>query len=694
MPFFFVSDLIGTVIGLILGVLFFVMPGFVFGWWLDLLGFRSQPPRAKLILCVPFSLAVMPIFLYLFLRIFTIEVVWLVLSSLWLAAVVAIRKSDFRKLVGSLPRPAIFATICWALLAGCTLLDIKIGNRVYFSWVSYDLCLRTQVTSALARARSLPITNMMCFPGHPVPFRYHYFAFLIPSFIERLGFGHVSAFCALLASIIWYGVAVLATIAAFARFFFAPTSSYRTTIRAWCLLLVMGPHILVVAFITLYRWRHGAPRLFVLYEAQQWNHAAQVTGWVASGLWVPNHVAALVTCLVGCLLLWHLRTARGWRSLAGIGACAAAFASSAGLSVFVTMIFAAFLVLLTIYILGRNPQVTLNSIAIGALALLMALPFLLELRSVQNGTGAGGRLLGLEVRRFVPLVSFLTQHGWTSPSVLNAADLLALPVNYLAGFGLFLVSGIVWWQCRRRGLLRFSSQDKLSIAFLCFSLLLCTFIRSFPTNDFGWRGLLPVQFILLFWSAELIERYRNSSIRASLRFLIGTMLTLGVLGVATTLLDVLMLRSYTMLVDSGSAMPYNIAFDERTGERHGALREAYAWIRKNSAPDAVIEQNPNVEQTLALGLYSERQAVLFGPPGAIFGGDQAELERTFQETSLLFIGADSNTKNFLCDRYRLNYIIVQEQDPVWQNPWSYVWTDTPVFSSRLVRVFQCRGGQR
>jgi hypothetical protein len=38
----------------------------------------------------------------------------------------------------------------------------------------------------------------------------------------------------------------------------------------------------------------------------EWWNPEQVTAWFTAALWVPHHVAALIACLMGFLLLWVL----------------------------------------------------------------------------------------------------------------------------------------------------------------------------------------------------------------------------------------------------------------------------------------------------------------------------------------------------------------------------------------------------
>jgi hypothetical protein len=75
----------------------------------------------------------------------------------------------------------------WSLFAILSLIDIQLGNRLYFSVASYDLISRVSITGAITRT-GVPPTNPGYFPGKTVPLTFlYYFWYILGSLIDQIG---------------------------------------------------------------------------------------------------------------------------------------------------------------------------------------------------------------------------------------------------------------------------------------------------------------------------------------------------------------------------------------------------------------------------------------------------------------------------------------------------------------------------
>ena len=149
----------------------------------------------------------------------------------------------------------------------------------------------------------------------------------------------------------------------------------------------------------------------------EWWNDAQITSWVASLLWVPHHVAALIACFVAFLLLRHQadihrRWATGPVIVAGM-----AFASAAGMSVYVTFTFVVAVALWLLALITRKGWLEVAMfVGAGAVALLWALSYLLGLR----GPAGGAAFVEFAVRPFPLGIDFAQQIGIQPPDAIRS----------------------------------------------------------------------------------------------------------------------------------------------------------------------------------------------------------------------------------------------------------------------------------
>ena len=136
------------------------------------------------------------------------------------------------------------------------------------------------------------------------------------------------------------------------------------------LLCVTGLDILPILYL-------GLVQRSWLADMEWWNES-QITSWIGSLLWVPHHVAALIACFVAFLLLRHQADANRRWATAPVIVAGMAFASAAGMSVYVTFTFVVAVALWLLVLIARKDWLeTAMFVSAGAVALLWALSYLI-----------------------------------------------------------------------------------------------------------------------------------------------------------------------------------------------------------------------------------------------------------------------------------------------------------------------------
>jgi hypothetical protein len=407
-------------------------------------------------------------------------------------------------------------------------------------------------------------------------------------------------------------------------------------------------------------------------EAWSWG-GDQVTSWADALLWVPHHVGAVVAGLTGFLLIWHAARSGGtWRrkivhaTLAGV-----AFATSSGCSVYVALVLAAALAawtLLTV-ILRWYDHTALLAIA-GVAAIVFALPNLLRLQHANTG---GGEFLALGLWRPAYSETLIRLFHVQSGFGMWAIRLLLLGLTYGVEFGFFFLVGIhkgrQLWAAPK-----LLPRDAASLIIGGTALLLCTFVRSatISNNDFGWRGFMLLQFVLLLWATGILDAPRPRRL--------GMAYMLLAVGLAGTVYQFTRLRAYTVLEDA----------DVFEGHRTYALRNVYRQLDALLPTDAIVQSNPDLAVDYWWGLYSHRQAASTGVDCTVtMGGDlqvcRAALPRLRQLFGALTI--DRERARAIARSYNLDAVVVSNADPVWKNPAAWIYTSRPAVELPEARAF-------
>jgi len=698
------SDLIGTSEALLVFPLIVFVPGYVLGWLLDILAFRRRTLLTRVTLAVPVSIGVCPIVTYLLWR-FLPFAVWVFYGACGVAFVVLL----FRERREFFSRTALSAFcrrghICfaivgaWAVVATLALVDLQAGHRLYFPTVTYDYALRSAFTAAICRT-GVPPHNPYFFAGGFFPLRYHYFWFVLCAVVEKLTGPSVSPRLAMIAGTVWCGVGLIALVPLYLRFF-QGKGKVDIDRRSWIGIALLGVTGLDLVPVLFTEW---VTHRF-LASIEWWNDP--VTAWLHAVMWVPHHIAGLIACVMGFLVMWDGTRLPGRRQRMAAGATAGAmFASALGLTIYVTLVFAVFLfVWMTMEFLRSHRSQARLILSSGVFALVLAAPYLTELLPRgSSGVAANGPLLQFAIRpfRFVDLLFGLA--GGPRTNLVNA---VLLPVNYSLELGFFVIAGVV--QCaamwRKRRLL---TDDRLcGFTMAAVSLAICSFIRSgvIANNDLGWRGILVAQFVLLIWGAELLNDgllSSNPAARAGRGFhiLTGKRRALAaaalVLGAAGSVYELVKVRFFPLASDMGAAGTIRwLSPDTNLGARTFALRQLYEGLKQRTPAGSVFQHNPNTDpEDLFHGLYADRQLAAESPTcGVEFGGNAALCRNMIGDIDALFgneARIDFTRVDEICGRLSINVLVVKDTDPVWRDRESWVWQREPMLENDYARAFEC-----
>jgi len=717
---FMLWDLVRTSEAVVLFPLVVLVPGYVLGWLLNILLFRQRMLLTRFAIAVPLSIGICPIISYTLWRI-AVPALWVFYAACALVfAFVLVRegRQTFSRAAvhGSLKRglPYLFILGAWAIIATLALIDLQIGDRLYFPTVTYDYALRTSFTSAITRT-GVPPHNPYFFAGQFFNLKYHYLWFVLCSVVQQMAGTGVSPRQAMLAGTVWCGIGLILIVALYMRFF---QSKQAADIDRRALI---GIGLLAVTGLDIFPVLIGERLMRLFLPSIEWWNIDTVMAWVHAVTWLPHHVAGLIACLIGFLVLWD-RTRLPSTRRGRIPAAAAAglmFASAAGLSVYVTLVFAVFLTIWTGIVLLRRQRDTAGLILLSAVAgVMFSMPWFLDLFAKTPGStqavGAAPSTFPFQfaVRRLSMLDAILgvPDSGWRA----DTANLLLLPVNYLMEMGFFLIAGVI--QCKRMWRDRGNLTDEHLCGFTMAAtgIVICTFFRSsvISNNDLGWRGILVAQFVLLLWGADLLadgllspqharvghaaDRSREWNLSSRRRRFIAAILMFGVAG---SVYEVAKVRFFPLVSDTTStALLRWISPDRNLGARTFALRQLYDELKRQTPANAVFQSNPDaVPQDNFHGMYADRQlAAGTSSCGVVFGGDPGvcrsrigEIEALFQDPKAI----DPAGIDKACRQLSIDVLVVKDTDEVWKDRQSWVWHRTPMLANDYARAFDCGSGR-
>ena len=311
----------------------------------------------------------------------------------------------------------------------------------------------------------------------------------------------------MIASVTWCGLALMAVIALYLRLRNPEgnAKAWKSSLLGIGLLLISGFDVIPALYLII-ATRFVTGSAVFGGDIEHWNE--QITAWIGSVSWAPPHVAALIACLTGVLLIHSIRGQKISKQIKAAIVAGLAFASAAGLSVYVTLVFILCWGLWMIALfLQKEHRLSLFMALAGIIALIAASPFLAGLINGNGSASSGGIPIAFSVRAFIPIILniFLSTYP---PALLNWIFLLLLPINYLMELGFFFITGILWIEQHRRKSWRQNPFYSSEIILLAVTIFIASFFKSdISNNDLGWRGWLPGQFILLIWGVDVINQF-------------------------------------------------------------------------------------------------------------------------------------------------------------------------------------------
>jgi hypothetical protein len=693
---------------LLLAILLFttvaVFPGFVLGWALNIFSFRRRTILAQYVIAIALSNALVPVILFLAFRFVSNSFgLGIILLFFFLWALLQIKSLSDNKLSFKLAlyhKMALAMGALWVVFCILLLVDIQIGQNLYFNAAAHDFTTRTALIEAITRT-GIPLINPSYYPGHFEKITELYYFWYIPASVVDILGGHlVDARIALFAGITWSGLSLMATIATYLRVRNAESGvkAWRASMVGAQLLAVSGlDFIPVIAIMIAIRTMYGVLPFDARIEG--WN--MPIMSWLNALTWVPNHVSGMAACMISLLAILSSLHASRSQGLISVAIAGAAIGSSLGLSVWVALTFGIFMAIWSLALLFNRLQrpMVWSIAASGMVGLILVSQFLLEVLQSDGASGqAGGLPISLYVRRF----SFT---GALAPGAREAAGILLLPVNYFFELGFFFVIALLWWKQRNK-----SADRRGNPYFLAETLLLATvvillsFLKStvLVINDLGMRGWLLGQFILIVWAVDIFNAapkdrflltprlfsspHRSTRLNEFLAILL-------IVGMMTTALEAASTRFWAVWVDTGmTGVPNELSPDTNLGKRTYDARLAYEYIRDHTPQNIIIQNNPIVHIDRPSGLYGTRQMVIadrtaYGVPAEIFKQMSTAIGGIFEL---------ENVQNWApidtaCRQYSIQALVINDTDPVWSSLSKLSKQRTPLYVNQHYAVISCGG---
>jgi hypothetical protein len=701
-------DAISTAAIIPVFAIFLFAPGYVLGWATNLLDFRFSSLNRKFLLSLPFSIVISTILTNIVGRYLPARVVlWIFIV---LTAAVALhgmrwwlsRRKTSPPVLHRAAKIVLLLAGLWTLVVIASLVDIEVGRKLYVSTALWDHAVRIAFLNSTIRSGTPP-TNPFSYLGYAPVARYYYYWYVLCSYPARLT--HIGARYVLYGSSVWAGFSLAALVPIYLTDFLGITENVRRKAVIGILLLsVTGLDVLP----TLYEFL----RARTVYVDMEWWDPVQITSWQDALIWVPHHVAALIACFAGFLVLWSVRESRengrltgAARATAGVFA-ALAFAAAAGLSVYVTFTFGLFLLCWGIRLFYKRAfSDFLLYLGVACLSVAISLPYLHDLLPTATAStapraaaGVAGGFIAFGLRSLPSFLStpyFLKTRGFLHPEFLAPFGVVAV---YVLEFGVFAIVG---WERLRKDVRSTSKLGEAEIAswyFIGTTMLVITFVRSsvISNNDLAYRSAMIAQFILLLWGADYLdgwmfaEEWNCSKRMTAKNMAIVCTLFLGFMG---TVYSLAILRTYTVLDDAGMIVQHANWFPHPpfVGTDLFEIRTAYEALDRMLPSDSIVQYNPMSVDYLPLLQYDKFQSVdAFPDCGTEFGGDVSRCAPVQNAIAEAFNKPGDTSIHELCSRLSIDVLVARNSDPAWKDRTSWIWKNAPIAQNSYIRAFRCR----
>jgi hypothetical protein len=694
-------DVMGSLVAVLAFALLLAGPGYLSGWATNLLGFRQRSLGERVVWSVPLSFGFTPMAAVMIGKYESLGLACWVLVGMGVVAAAMVGVELLRGGRLRMRWAAVAVGALFALFVVGELVDIGVGNKLHVSVTIYDQSVRAAFVDAAVRT-GVPPGNPFYWTvsaagvGHAAPARYYYFWYVVCGLVVKIA--GVSARQTMIASCVWAGFGLAAVIALYCRYFLPPPNGAGAIRRRiWIAIGLLAVTVLdIIPVIVAYF--NGQPT----DADMEWWGEGQVTSWMDTILWVPHHLAALVCCVFGFLMVWMSCTL-GWRQrvlcgvVAGIG-----FAASLGLSTYVAAAFGMVMVGWLLWSLGWNDgrsRVPALLIA-GVVSVMLLMPYLRELRAAGPTAAGNASPLAISTRAMIdPNVALKLQgmkrmRSWNAGAEEEVAVLLLMAPGYMAELGFYAVV-LILVLCRMQRL--DSDADRTAVVLVLSGLLVSTFVRStvIGTNDFGIRSMLVPQFFLLLLAVLLFDGTIKIS-QCSIRWVLGVTMAVGLIG---TIYQAVLLRFFLPVEDR--LQRQNLA---GLAERNMALREVMHDFGERSPKMTVVQydtKQPNNPYFTSVQVMNTPRQIANAMPecSVAFGGDigpcegiKAEVARLFLQPTGYVPGAkveDAAEARESCRKLGVGELVATKWDPVWRAREGWVWTLPVVAETSRVRVVNC-----
>lgn len=557
----------------------------------------------------------------------------------------------------------ILVTLVWVVSAILIIVDMPGVGRLSHSLLAVDFVKHAAATWSLAESGAPPWNPTMYQPGAAMAYYYLFYTWpaVVTVLCAPLGLAarHAAFACAPLMGIALYALAY--TVLKQSKADEAVADGAPTRNMNWPLAaLLFATGLDLVGLGVIFAAGKGDPD-FLFLHFPDWDE--QVTSWFNSSMWVPHHIAGLAAAMVGFIALASSTGDRRRIALAAL-----AFASMAGLSVYVSMPAALGAALWLATLLWRRRFAEASSLlSVGVIALLLAAPWLATL-APRIGQG-GPSPIGFHLRgpQWIDLVAGSEAAGapWRA---------LAMPVFYFADFGVFALGAIVFWRkAGRRGY-----ANELGRVLLCLtaaSFLIGSFLRSqILMNDLGWRVMLFAQLATLVWTAAV---WRQGLLFHGLKgAFVASFLALGY---GATAVAVAQLRLYFPIPEMREPLSDEIA--------------AWGWLDKQLPHGSVVQVRPSRDRAYGYGLYGHFPVAIADTHNAkLFGASKAEIERRIADLEPIFtnVSLSFEEARSRAARYNISALIVSSLDPIFAAPNSWAATAQADYANPHFSIYRLK----
>ncbi len=699
--------------------LYFLAPGYVAGSLSNILSFRSLSLLYRLLWALVLSTGLSILWsVHPYINMSQRSVMWGFLLSGVVALLCFVRDQRTNS-AGAVPwdRYTRWCVLVLAvLLLYCILapLGVEINGKLYENAASQtDWSIRIQLVDACLRGGVRPASPMFAFHGQTAPLHTYFYWYVLCAQIALLtGIGAQSA---LTASCVGAALAQVAVLLLMLRSFPISSSPMRRQAMMLGLAMCVTDLDVLVFLFDLFHHRFRPDPQLALFD--------HTPGFLYAFIWSPHHVAGVVLCLTGLLLVVKAKGLGRRKSLVHAVLAASCYAAAAGTSTFVTGISLVVCAFVLVDALFHRDWGMVETIALaGVLACVLTLPFVQAMRDSSLGAPANTESpIHLRVRHNYQALQIAFHYYFESHVDQSRLYKLAFELMRIGLMLFFLLVDLgpilfIGWDrfhqdWPRRALLT-ANERLLWLLFLAPAvpcLLLSSSNFSHGANDAGFHAATIMRTVAVLWAVPCMIRYVEAPPPHSRWQRLGALLFL--LGLLSQAVQIFENRFQIPLVDRGlvAAIPLGERMPD-IGRRFEQIREAMDAAAQHTPPSGILEIYPHSRLASALLMYAHRQLAASDEGCNLpFGGSESECLSMVRRFNDLFGGnpayhgerivkprasfhaehTDVAAFKFVCKEDHLAAIVADYTSPAWQHPQTWVWTLSPVYANPTARVFLC-----